>query len=806
MSLVPATTTLTRRSLPVVGMTCASCTGRVERALRSVPGVADAAVNLATEQAEVSFDAGRVTAADLVQAVERAGYEVAQREFDLKIEGMTCAACAGRVERALAAVAGVGHATVNLATERAHVAAAPGTALADLVLAIDRAGYGARPLDSGDAAAASERQEAERLRRDLLHAGLALALTAPLVAQMIWQLLGWNQSLPHWLQLALAAPVQFWLGARFYAAAWRALKAGTGNMDLLVALGTSAAFGLSLYLMAEHGVDAHLYFEASAAVIALVLLGKYLEARAKRGAAAAIRALIALQPETARVERDGTEVELPVAALVLDDIVVVRPGERVPVDGRIVSGASGFDESAITGESLPVDRAVGDAVVGGAINGEGLVRIAATALGADATLARIVAMVERAQASKAPVQLLVDRVAAIFVPIVLVVAAVSLAGWWWLAGDGEVAIVNAVAVLVIACPCALGLATPAALMVGTGAAARAGILIRDARAIERADRLAIVVFDKTGTLTQGRPVVADIVPISGDTGALLGLAAAAQSGSEHPIARAVLSRARADGIVLAPVRQFRALPGRGVSVVLATGQGDRDLLIGSRRLMEEHGIELTALAAAAEAAESAGRTNMWVADARAHRLLGLMSVADPPRPGAAAAIARLRRQGIRTVMLTGDNPRAAGAIATALGIEHVEAQLLPEDKQAAIARLRRDGGVVAMVGDGVNDAPALAAADLGIAMGSGTAAAIEAAGITLMRPDVGLVADAVEVSRATGRKIRQNLFWAFVYNVVGIPLAAFGLLSPVIAGAAMALSSVSVVTNALALRRWRGGT
>lgn len=722
----------------------------------------------------------------------------AASHLDLKIEGMTCAACVGRVERALAQVPGVASVRVNLATEQARVVGAAGAAA--LIEAVDRAGYGARPLDTPDHAAEVERASEAHRRRDLIHAAIAIVLALPLVGQMVWQLLGWDFNLPQWVQLALASPVQFWLGARFYVAAAKALRAGTGNMDLLVAIGTSAAFGLSLYLMVSHDGHAHLYFEASAVVIALVLLGKYLEARAKSGAASAIRALMALQPDTARVERDGHEVELPVAALVVGDVVVVRPGERVPVDGRIVAGASALDESAMTGESLPVERVIGDAVIGGSINGEGLIKVEATALGVDATLARIVALVEGAQASKAPVEKLVDRVAAVFVPVVVVIAVATWGLWWLLTGDGEAALVNAVAVLVIACPCALGLATPAAIMVGTGAAARAGILIRDADALERAETVTVAVFDKTGTLTQGKPVLTDLIAVDGNEKGLLALAAAVQSGSEHPIAHAVVSAAAARGLTLPSLQDFRALTGRGVA---ARVEG-RTIKLGSRRLMAESGVDTSVLAAHATELEKQGRSVIWLAEMEAPaRLLGLLAVGDTVRPTAKPAVDRLHALGIATVMLSGDTAGAAHAVGTALKIGRIEAELLPQDKLTAIAALKASGAIVAMVGDGVNDAPALAAADLGIAMGSGTAAAMEAAGVTLMRADPALVADAIAISRATVAKIRQNLFWAFAYNVLGIPLAALGLLSPVIAGAAMALSSVSVVVNALRLRRWR---
>jgi Cu+-exporting ATPase len=604
-----------------------------------------------------------------------------------------------------------------------------------------------------------------------------------------------------WLQFVLATPVQFWLGARFYRAGWKAMRAGSGNMDLLVAIGTSAAYGLSLYLLLA-GRDGHLYFEASAAVITLVLLGKWLEARAKRQTADAIRALNALRPTVAHLQRDGAEVDVPVDDVRRGDIVVVRPGERIPVDGDVREGASHVDESLITGESLPVAKGAGSHVTGGAINGEGVLVVCTTAVGAETTLSRIIRLVESAQAAKAPIQRLVDKVSAVFVPVVLAIALCTLLGWGWSTGDWEAALLNAVAVLVIACPCALGLATPTAIMAGTGVAARHGILIKDAEALEVAHAVGAVAFDKTGTLTEGRPALLAIEPAAGiDGDELMRLALALQRASEHPLARAVNDAARERALAAPDARDVAALPGRGVRGEV----GGRSLLLGSRRLMQESGVVLDALDARASDLEREGRTVSWLAhDAgEGARLLGLLAFGDAIKPDAPWAIARLRALRIRTVLVTGDNRASAEAVARRLAIDDVRAEVLPADKADAIAALKRRGTRVAMVGDGINDAPALAAADVGIAMATGTDVAMQAAGITLMRGDPALVADAIDISRRTYAKIRQNLFWAFVYNVIGIPLAALGWLNPVIAGAAMAFSSVSVVSNALLLRRWR---
>ncbi|MCA1907732.1 MAG: heavy metal translocating P-type ATPase [Magnetospirillum sp.] len=782
-------------SLPIRGMTCAACSTRLEKVLGKVEGVSAATVSLAAEQADIHFDRGRTTPLHLVEAVTKAGFAVPDDMVEMGIGGMTCAACSTRLEKVLGKVAGVAEASVNLATEHAMVRFPAGTiAAADLILAVERAGFTAQLVQNADEQMAREERAYEAdLRRQTWRFLLSAALTLPLVATMVAHMLGLDWSVPGWAQMASSSPVQFWIGWRFYAGAWSSLRGGAGNMDVLVALGTTAAWGVSAWVVVT-GQDHHgnLYFEGAAVVITLVLLGKLLESRAKRSAAGAIRALMKLRPDTARVERDDRLVQVPADSVALGDVVQVRPGERIPVDGVVVDGASQVDESLITGESLPVARETGDAVVAGAVNGDGLLRIQAVRVGGESTISRIIRMVQGAQATKAPVQKQVDRISAIFVPVVVVLAALSFLGWWLVGNNLHHAFVAAVSVLVIACPCALGLATPTALMVGTGTAARHGILIKDAEALEMACAVTVAVFDKTGTLTLGKP---SVVSVQGEPELLL-LAASAQQGSEHPLAGAVLAHA-ADLTLLRP-DSFRALPGRGVE---AQVQG-RDVLVGSPRLMAERALDMASFAAQATLEEEQGRTVMWVAADNV--LLGYIAVADPVKPSARQAIADLVAMGVIPVLLTGDNARAADAVAQQLGITRVIAEVLPEDKAAEIERLKAEGAVVAMVGDGVNDAPALAAAHVGVAMGTGTDVAMQAAGITLVKGDPALLASALSVSRATRAKIRQNLFWAFIYNVVAIPASALGMLTPVIAGAAMAFSSVSVVSNSLLLRRWRG--
>jgi len=730
-------------------------------------------------------------------------------EWTLAIKGMTCASCAGRVEKALLNVSGVVTAEINLALETAKVSGVDKVTTKQLIAAVDAAGYQAQLLtaqnDSAEHLADSYR------RNQWWPSALAAVLSLPLVIAMVAEWLGWQGQLSGWLQWALATPVQFWLGWRFYKAGWHALKTGAGNMDLLVAIGTSAAYGLSVYLLfsPSHGAGAHhLYFESSTIVITLVLFGKWLEGRAKSQTTEAIRALNTLRPEFATVVKNGQPELVSIALVKVGDLVLVKPGERIAVDGTVQSGDSQVDESLITGESLPVSKKIGDKVTGGAMNGEGLLTIITNAVGTETVLARIVRLVESAQAKKAPIQRLVDKVSAVFVPVVLVIATLTLIVWGLLNGNWEAAIINAVSVLVIACPCALGLATPAAIMVGTGVAAQHGILIKDAEALELAHAIKTVAFDKTGTLTEGHPKLITMQSSAKDSDAqaadeLLMLAASLQAGSEHPLAKAVTNAANAKDLPLQVTQNLQALAGKGVLGEV----GVQRLYFGSTRLMNDLKVNLSKFKDDALVLEQEGRSISWLAQARdldhfAPKLLGMFAFGDAIKATAHQAIDDLERLGIKTVLISGDNQGSASSVAKQLGISEFYAQVLPGEKASIVTQLKQDG-LVAMVGDGLNDAPALAVADVGIAMSSGTDVAMHTSGITLMRGDPALVAHAIDISKRTYQKIRQNLFWAFIYNVVGIPLAAMGILSPVLAGAAMALSSVSVISNALLLKLWR---
>ena len=739
-------------------------------------------------------------------------------DHTLNIDGMTCASCVTRVEKALSRVPGVQSASVNLATEQAQVTTGQAIDPAQLLAAVQCAGYEASLVQADtDVLLAPVR----RAHDEGWKVAVAAALSLPLMLPMVGDLLGQHWMWPAWAQALLAAPVQFWLGARFYRAGWAALRAGAGNMDLLVAIGTTAAFGLSLALWwqassGSAGQMPHLYFESAAVVITLVMLGKWLESRAKRQTVAALEALRRLRPETACVRRQGVQAQVPLSALRVGSEVVVRPGERLPSDGVIIEGRTHLDESLLTGESLPVAREVGQQVTGGALNVDGLIVVRTSAVGAETQLARIVRLVESAQARKAPIQQLVDKVSAVFVPTVVVIALITGLVWWWWAGDGAAATLHAVSVLVIACPCALGLATPATLMVGTGMAARRGILVREPQALETLRTVKIVAFDKTGTLTQGRPKLTAQVSADGSApgeALLLRWAAALQAGNAHPLAHAVTEAALAAGVSPPQVEDLQVVAGRGVQ-----GQVEgQPLRLGSQRWLLESGLNPGHLTEPAAQAAAAGQTVSWLFrpkqdDGTPGEVLGLLAFGDQPKPGAAQAIAKLRAHGLRVVMISGDNLGAASAMARLLGIAEVRSEVLPGDKAQVLAELKAtltDGQGVAMVGDGINDAPALAAADVGLAMageGGGTDVAVETAGLTLLRGDPQTVVEAWELSWAIRRTLRQNLFWAFAYNVVGIPLAALGLLSPVVAGAAMALSSVSVMTNALTLRRWKPGS
>ncbi|AWI74181.1 copper-translocating P-type ATPase [Parazoarcus communis] len=727
----------------------------------------------------------------------------ANATLELAISGMTCAACSTRLEKVLNRLPGV-EATVNLATERAVLHFEPGALTLDAAkAAVERAGFGASE------AATIVREEARAKQKaawdvELRHFWIAAALTLPLALQMPAMFGLWpggevqHDLVPRWLQLLLATPVQFWLGARFYRGAWASLRGGGANMDVLVALGTSMAYFYSLVVTLAGRHDLHVYFEASAMIITLILLGKLLEARAKARTTAALDALLRLQPKMARIERDGMLVEVPVESLSPGAVFVLRPGDAVPVDGVVEEGNSALNEAMLTGESLPVDKQPGDKVFAATVNGDAVLRCRATGVGASTLLAGIIRLVEQAQGSKAPVQRLADRIAAVFVPVVVAIASLTFAAWWLWSGDFQLALINAVAVLVIACPCALGLATPTAIMVGTGQGARAGMLVKNAEALELAERLTVLAVDKTGTVTEGKPAVTDVVPTGGWTrSTLLAAAAALEQSSAHPIAAAVVEAAQAEGLTLERTNDVRAVAGKGVEGRV----GDQLVMLGAPAFLVAQGVSVPDADSTPLAAE--GKT--LVAVAIDGMYAGVIAVADRVRSDSAGAVERLQRNGVKVVMLTGDHPATAKAIAEQTGIAEWRAGVLPADKAAAVNALRASGERVGMAGDGINDAPALAAADVSFAIGVGADVAVEAADITLVRNSLHGVADAIDLSRATLSKIRQNLFFAFVYNVLGIPLAAMGMLNPVVAGAAMAMSSVSVVSNSLLLKRWKPG-
>jgi Cu+-exporting ATPase len=804
-------------TLPVRGMSCASCVAHVERALAGVPGVSAVAVNLATESARISAsNSGAIALAPLVGAVEQAGYHVPTRTLRLKIVGMSCASCVGRVESALLTHPGVLTAEANLANERASVRIVDGiVGSADLIKAAEAAGYHAVVEDAAPVVdtAAQENRTARR------NAVLALAAATPLAAAMLPGVFGSTFELPAWLQWLLASFVQFYCARRMYRSAFHAIRALTGNMDTLVLLGSLAAYGLSVFLwfepgQVEQGHRQHLYFESAAVLIALVLLGRALEAGARRRTALAVRLLARLRPDQARVLHDGDVREVPLDQVRIADIVLVRPGERIAVDGLVLSGEAWVDESMLTGESLPVQRDVGDKVLCGSMlsasGASSALQVQTTATGETTVLASMVRMVEQAQAAKAPIQRVVDRVAAVFVPAVLVVAALTLAGWLVAGSAAQDAVLASVSVLVIACPCALGLATPTAIIAGTGSAARLGILVRDAETIERARRIQVVALDKTGTMTLGKPRVVQVLTAGIEPDRALAMAACANSASIHPFAQAVrdASAAKARQAVPEPAGAAGAaahaivLAGQGVSCTL----DGRQVLFGHERWLAELGADLSSLREQVDSLEALGHSVSWLAERRgdgAPIVLAALAFSDEARPGAREAVAALRVMGVQTILLSGDGRGAVARIARELGVDRYEAGVTPAQKVARIDELKRTGAVVAMVGDGINDAPALAAADVGVAMGSGTDVALSAAAIVLMRPDPRLVVDAIAISAATVRRIRQNLGWAFVYNLIGLPLAAFGALTPVIAAGAMALSSLSVVGNSLRLTRIR---
>ncbi len=713
-----------------------------------------------------------------------------QKKISFDVEGIHCASCVNRIEKALQKDSGILSASVNLATEKASVSFEDSKLnVQQIIDLITKAGYKAR--------LSSAPQKPVSLKKEKILILISALLTLPLTIPMMLEVFGLHLMLSPWIQLALATPIQFFIGARFYQSAWGAIKAKSGNMELLVAIGTSAAYGLSLYVMMKG--EMHLYFEGSAVVITLVLLGKYLESKAKQQTTSAIKALQALRPLTARVLRNERESEIAIESLEISDCVIIRPGERIPVDGMITKGSTQVDESLITGESLPIEKHENNLVVGGSINGDGLIQVQVTALGAETVLARIIRMVEDAQAVKAPIQRLVDKVSAYFVPTVLVIALLTITLTGLVFGNWEVAIIHGVAVLVIACPCALGLATPTSIMVGTGVAAKAGILIKDAEALEITHSITMIAFDKTGTLTEGKPSVAQISAFEKTEDEVLSLMASIQKGSEHPLAKAVLNEALNKKVSFLAASSIKALPGRGIEAEI----NNTKYLLGSKRLLTEFNITDSAAILKAKERESLGETVSFLIEQPLNKILGVVSFRDTIKSSAKETISRLKNLGIKTVMLTGDNLASAEIVARELGIDIVKAEILPHEKLEIIQKFKSSGEIMAMVGDGINDAPALAAAHVGMAMSTGTDVAMHSAGITLMRGNPLLIPDAISISRVTYAKIKQNLFWAFVYNVIGIPLAALGYLNPVVAGAAMAMSSVSVVTNSLLLKRWK---
>ncbi len=779
-------------------MTCAACAARIEKNLNKLDGV-QAVVNFANEKAHVNYDESQIQTEALINAIEKSGFHIAPRSVQLQLRKMTCAACAGHIEKALNRLPGV-TATVNVATETARVNFIPGLVTVDnLIDAVIDAGYDASEISESS----HTEEKARRLaayQAELRLFWISSALTLPLVLQMGAMFSGHDMDmLPRWLQWLLATPVQFWIGRRFYIGGWHSLRSGGANMDVLVALGTSMAYFFSAIVTALT-LDQHVYFEASAAIITLVLLGKLMEARAKGKTSEAIEALIRLQPKTARIERNGQILEVPASSLQVNDIFIVRPGENLPVDGVVMEGASSINESMLTGESLPVSKQVGAKVFAATLNQQGLLKCRATSVGEHTQLAAIIHLVEAAQGTKAPIQRLADTISGIFVPIVVAISVLTLGINWWLTSDFVSALINAVAVLVIACPCALGLATPTAIMVGTGRGAQVGVLVKNAAALENAEKIQTIIVDKTGTLTEGRPEVTDIVPIASiNTQDFLQIAASLEQGSEHPLARAILDRAQKMQLPLQSIDNFSAITGSGITARMNGVQH----LLGSPKFLKQQGIIVDEKQIATLQAE--GKTVIGVASTADNdsRILGYLAIADRLRDTSLRAIERLQSMGIEVVMLTGDNALTAAAIAKRTGIMQYRAEVLPQDKAAEVMKLKADGKFTAMVGDGINDAPALAAADVSFAIGAGSDVAIEAADITLIRNDLMSVVDAISLSRATLRKIRQNLFFAFVYNMLGIPLAAIGLLNPVIAGAAMAMSSVSVVSNSLLLKRWK---
>lgn len=784
-------------TIGITGMTCAACSTRVEKVLNKMEGV-DAQVNLTTEKATIDYNPEQTTIDDITKKIENVGYGVLMEKTELDVFGMTCAACSSRIEKVLNKQAGVKQATVNLTTETASIEYNPGlTDTKAIIEKIKNVGYDAKPKAEAEEKQTHKEKEIKTMQVKLIISAL---LAAPLLVTMFVHL--FNMDIPDifmnpWFQFALATPVQFIIGWQFYVGAYKNLRNGGANMDVLVALGTSAAYFYSLYeafkTIGNPAYEPHLYFETSAVLITLILFGKYLEARAKSQTTNALSSLLNLQAKEARVLRNGEEMMIPVEEVSVGDRLVVKPGEKIPVDGIVAKGRTSVDESMLTGESIPIEKEMGAIVIGSTINKNGSIEMEATKVGKDTALASIVKVVEDAQGSKAPIQRLADVISGYFVPIVVVIAILTFTVWiaFVQPGQFESALIAAIAVLVIACPCALGLATPTSIMVGTGKAAENGILFKGGEHLERTHQLEAIVLDKTGTITKGKPEVTDF---TGDEEALQ-LLASAEKGSEHPLAEAIVAYATEKEIDLMEVDNFEAVPGHGIEVAIS----GKHILVGNRKLMQDHQIEIGDAEQALVEYEIAGKTAMLLAIDGQYR--GIVAVADTIKETAPQAIAELREQGLEVIMLTGDNERTAQAIAREVGIDQVIAEVLPEEKADKVKEIQNRGKKVAMVGDGVNDAPALAIADIGIAIGTGTEVAIEAADVTILGGELLLIPKAIKISHATIKNIRQNLFWAFGYNTAGIPVAAVGLLAPWVAGAAMALSSVSVVTNALRLKR-----
>ncbi len=782
-------------TLNIEGMTCAACSARIEKSLGKLDGVQEVNVNLLANKATIVIDSEKLTKKNLVDTIHKTGYEVPLERRTILVQGMTCAACSARVEKALNKIEGVEKAHVNLSNNKATVEFSTGLIEdSQLIAVIEKTGYGAEIEKEANLDREKELREKEikSLKYSFI---VSLILTIPLFSAMFFHMAGQMNILTNgYFQWALATPVQFIIGYRFYKGAYNALRGGGANMDVLVSLGTSAAYFFSIYNLFNHVHE--YYFEASAVIITLIVLGKLFEAIAKGKTSEAIKKLMGLQPKTATVIRDGVEMDLAIEDLVIGDIIVVKPGERVPVDGVMVDGSSSLDESMITGESIPVDKKVGDNVIGATINKYGAFKFEATKIGKDTVLSQIIKLVEDAQGSKAPVQRLADKISGIFVPIVLVIALLTI-GAFALLGDVNSGLINAVAVLVIACPCALGLATPTAIMVGTGKGAENGILIKSGEHLEKTHKMDTIIFDKTGTITKGEPDVTDIVLLSElDEDEVLRIAASVEKTSEHPLGQAIVKKAQNKLIKLSEANSFSAIPGKGL---ISDFEGMK-VLIGNRKLMSENSIDISIGEEKVNELEDEGKTAMMVAID--NKLEAIIAVADQIKETSQKAIEKLESMGLEVYMITGDNQRTANAIAKQVGIKNVLADVLPENKASKVEELKAEGKNVGMVGDGINDAPALAAANVGFAIGTGTDVAMEAADITLMRGDLNGVVTAIRLSHKTMKTIKQNLFWAFFYNTVGIPVAALGFLNPMIAGAAMAFSSVSVVSNSLRLKKF----